>query len=100
MNIELGILSDGKVMLVSDRPLPDMIRRVEYYGEQRLFTLVFDNPALEDALMHYDIPSDMAPSVEKAPHIMIYSLFPDYEPIGYTVPLVMAGEKTKAIEAL
>ncbi|MCB1782852.1 MAG: hypothetical protein KDI13_02555 [Alphaproteobacteria bacterium] len=92
MNIELGVLHDGSVMLVSDRPLPDILCRVEYYREQRLFMLVYHNTSHGEELMHYEIPKQIVPSVETSPSIMIYSLFPDHEPIGYKVPLVQVGE--------
>ena len=91
MKIELGVLSDGNVMMVSDRPLPDIVRRVEYYREQRLFMLVFEDPAREDELMHYEIPEEISRPVEATPNIIIYSLFPEREPIGYKVPLVKVG---------
>jgi len=92
MNIELAVLDDGNVMLVSDAPLPDIVKRVEYYREQKLFQLVFHNPEQEDQLMHYEISNDMSPSIEKTPNIMIYSLYPNHEPLGYKVPLVRIGE--------
>ena len=87
MNIELGILNDGGVMLVSDMPLPDVVCRVEYYRDQRLFMLVYDESD-DDELMHYEIPERMTQPVENTPNIIIYSLFPNHEPIGYKVPLV------------
>jgi hypothetical protein len=90
-NIELGVLNDGGVMLVSDRPLPDIVKRVEYYREQRLFMLIFVDSGLDDELMHYEIPQGMAYCVERTPNIIIYSLFPNHEPIGYQVPLVQVG---------
>ncbi len=92
MNIELGILHDGNVMLVSDTPLPDVVCRVEYYRDQRLFMLVYDDEDNSDELMHYEIPEKMVEPVENTPNIMIYSLFPNHEPIGYKVPLVQVGE--------
>lgn len=91
MNIELGILSDGNVMLVSDRPLRDLVRRVEYYKDQKLLMLVYNNKEFDSELMDYEIPEELRPSVERTPNIMIYSLFPDHEPIGYKVPLVQVG---------
>lgn len=92
MNIELGLLHDGGVMLVSDTPLPDIICRVEYYRDQRLFMLVYNNEEEpSDELMHFEIPENMTKPVESTPNIMIYSLFPDHEPIGYKVPLVQVG---------
>lgn len=93
MNIELGILHDGRVMMVSDKPLPDIVQRVEYYREQRLFMVVYNNEDDHpEELMHYEIPEHLAPPVESTPSIMIYSLFPDHEPIGYKVPLVHVGD--------
>ncbi|MGN7437597.1 MAG: hypothetical protein ACTHOO_03055 [Alcanivorax sp.] len=91
MNIELGLLYDGNVMLVSDTPLPDIVRRVEYYREQRLFMVVYDGS--EEEMMHYEVPENMANPIENTPNIMIYSLFPDHEPIGYKVPLVQVGNQ-------
>lgn len=91
MNIELGVLGDGNVMLVSDEPLPDIVRRVEYDKSQRLFMLIFNKKEVESAMTHFEIPPEMALSVEKTPNIMIYSLFPNHEPIGYKVPLVKVG---------
>ncbi len=79
-------------MLVSDTPLPDIICRVEYYRDQRLFMLVYNNEEEpSDELMHFEIPENMTQPVESTPNIMIYSLFPDHEPIGYKVPLVQVG---------
>ncbi|MGH1456524.1 MAG: hypothetical protein ACRBDI_07070 [Alphaproteobacteria bacterium] len=92
MNIELGILHDGSVMMVSDKPLPDMVCRVEYYRDQRLFMLVYDDEAHAEDLMHYEIPENLASPVENSPNIMIYSLFSNHEPIGYKVPLVQVGD--------
>ena len=92
MNIELGILHDGGVMMVSDTPLPDIVRRVEYYREQRLFMVVYSNEEEHpEQLMQYEVPEHMTPPVESTPNIVIYSLFPDREPIGYKVPLVQVG---------
>jgi hypothetical protein len=92
MNIELGVLHDGSVMMVSDQPLPDMVCRVEYYRDQRLFMLVYDDESNEEDLMHYEIPDYLTTPVEKSPNIIVYSLFPDHEPIGYKVPLVQVGD--------
>ena len=92
MNIELGILNDGRVTLVCDRPLPDVVRRVEYYREQRLFMLVYDDVGHEDQLMECEVPEHMAVPVEKAPNVIIFTLFPELEPLGYKAPLIKVGE--------
>jgi len=92
MAIELGILNDGGVMLVSDSPLPQVVDRVEYYRDQRVFMLIYSNENEEGELMHYEVPEHLSPPIEKTPNIIIYSLFPDHEPIGYKVPLIKVGE--------
>lgn len=88
----MTVLRSGVVMLVSDRPMPDMVRRVEYYRDQRLFMLVFNNDAVESELMHYEVPIDFAGQVEKTPNIVIYTIYPNEAPIGYKVPLVKVGD--------
>lgn len=92
MNLELGILNDGGVMMVSDRPLPHVIKRVEFYRDQRLLMLVYDNDEKGSDLMDYEVPIDMTNSVEKSPEVVIYMLFPNEEPLGYSVPLVKVGD--------
>ena len=92
MNIELATLTDGGVMLVSDLPLPHVVKRVEYYRDQRLFMLVYSNTTENTELMHYEVPDNMIYPVEKSPDVIIYSLFPNHEPLGYTVPLVKVGD--------
>jgi hypothetical protein len=91
MNIELGILNDGGVMMVSDRPLPHIVKRVEFYRDQRLFMLVYHTAEEDGELMHYEVPENMSYPIEKSPNVIIYSLFPDHEPIGYKVPLIKVG---------
>ena len=92
MNIELGVLGDGGLILVSDSPLPHVVKRVEFYRDQRLFMLVYNNEDQDTDLMHYEVPADLTKPVEKSPNVIIYSLFPDHEPIGYKVPLIKVGD--------
>jgi hypothetical protein len=92
VNIELGILNDGGVIMVSDKPLPHLVKRVEFYREQRLVMLVYNNDVHDCDLMHYELPENMLRPVEKSPNVIIYSLFPDHEPIGYKVPLIKIGD--------
>lgn len=91
MNIELGILKDGGVMLVSDQPLPHIIKRVEFYRDQKLFMLVYNNSDEDSDLMHFEVPADMAYPVEKSPDVIIFSMYKDRAPVGYKVPLIKVG---------
>ena len=92
MNIELTVLGNGVVMLVSDKPMPDMVRRIEYYRDQRLFMMVYDDSSMEDDLLHYEVPIDLASAVERTPNVVVYNMFPDHPPVGYKVPLVKVGD--------
>lgn len=92
MNVELGILKDGGVVLVSDQPLPHVVRRIEYYRDQKLFMLVYNNSEDEGELMQHELPDNMVDPIERSPNVIVYSLFKDHAPIGYKVPLVKVGE--------
>ena len=91
MNIELGVLEDGGVMLVSDSPFPHIVKRVEFYKDQRLVMLIYGNEEQDSELMHYELPENMAHPVEKSADIIIYALFKGHDPIGYKVPLIKVG---------
>ncbi len=91
MNIELGELADGGLVIVCDSPFPHEIRRIEYYRDQRLMMLVYDDPAHEGDLMHYELPDTAARSVETSPSIMIVDQGPKRGIYGYDVPLVQVG---------
>lgn len=92
MKIEIGILDDGRITLVCDKPLPDIVKRVEYYREQRLVMLVYDDKAFHDQLMECELPEHMAAPIEQAPDVVIFTLFPGLEPVGYKAPLIKVGE--------
>lgn len=92
MNIELSILGDGGLIIASNKAFPHLVKRVEFYRDQRLFMLVYDNEEEDTELMNYEIPSDLSNPVEKSPNVIVYSMFEDHDPIGYKVPLVKVGE--------
>lgn len=92
MNIELGVLKDGGVLMVSDEPLPQMVKRVEFYRDQSLLMLVYDNEAEDTQLMHYEIPITMSYPLEKSPNVIIYSVYPEQPLVGYKVPLIKIGD--------
>ena len=87
-NIEFLKLKEGGVMLASDAPLEDRVKRVEYYAEQRLFMLVYQNDNLDTELMSYELPPHLASPVEKTPSIIICSIHPVRNPKAYSVPLI------------
>ena len=92
MNLELAKMNDDRILLVSDMPMPDVGKRVEYYRDQRLFMIVWYDENMEELLMHHEVPIDFAMAIEKTPNILIYSFYPDHDPIGYKVPLIKVGD--------
>lgn len=92
MRIEIGTLDNGGVILACKPALDDVVRRVEYYRDQRLFMLVFHKGDLGDYLIPYEIPEDFEKPVDRSPNVMIFSLFDDHEPVGYKAPLVKVGD--------
>lgn len=88
MQIELGVLNDGGVVIVCDKPLPQIVKRVEYYVDQRLFMMVYKNEECGGDLMHFEIPYHLDAPVTKTPDILIYTLFENEDPLGYNVPLI------------
>lgn len=91
MNLELSTLKDGGILLVSDDSIPDMVKRIEFFRDQQMMTLVYKDEALQSDLLEYEVPGDMVDAVEKSPDVMVYVLFKDHEPVGYKVPLIKVG---------
>lgn len=92
MNIELGHLPDGTLAIVSDQTLPDAVKRVEYYRDQLLFMIVYENEMHEGDLMHYELTELSQQKVKGAPGLVIViSNANSEEPVGYQVPLIQVG---------
>lgn len=91
MNIELGKLVDGGLVIVADAPFPDEIRRVEYYRDQSLMMLVYGDASHAGDLMHYELSDLAARVIEGCPNIMIVDHTPNHGIYGYDVPLVQIG---------
>ncbi len=92
MNIELGELPDGDLVLVSDTTFPADVKRIEYYRDQRLFMLVYDDPEHEGDLMHYELADDIARKVERKSTLVVIE--PDImtgKPMGYYTSLIQVG---------
>lgn len=92
MNLEVGALKDGGVLLVNKGDIPGVVKRIEFYRDQRLMTLVYQDTAINSDLFQYELPEDMIKTVDHSPDVMIYTLFDDHKPIGYKVPLIKIGE--------
>ncbi len=83
---------DGRLILGSNQTFPADIKHVEYYRDQRLFSLVFDTPDEESALMPCEICPKTATIVHASPNIIVIAMAEaGSEPYGYMVPLVQIG---------
>lgn len=90
--IRLGQASDGRLVLGSNEPFPADVKHVEYYIEQRLFSLVFDTDVEDSALMPCELCECTAALVHASPNIMVIAMAENgKEPYGYSVPLVQIG---------
>jgi hypothetical protein len=90
--IRLGQSTDGRLVLGSNEPFPADIKHIEYYKEQRLFSLVFDTPDEQSSLMPCEICPRTAALVHASPNIMIIAMAEaGTAPYGYMVPLVQIG---------
>lgn len=91
MNIELGQLQNGALVILSDPPFGRMICRVEYYRDQHLMMLIYDDPEHEGDLMHYELSPLAVAKVETSPNVMIVSQSAEKRLHGYDVPLIHIG---------
>jgi len=92
MNVEVGKLPDGSIVLAANPEFPDLIKRVEYYRDQRLFMLIYDDIEHEGELMHYEMQDDVDKVVRTAAGLTLVACKPKaLAPYGYKVPLVQVG---------
>ena len=82
--MELGLLNDGGLLLVGDRPFK-ILQGVEYNEFDQLLTLLAADESR--ATMAYPIAPDVADAIQRQRTILIYMLYPNEAPLGYQVPL-------------
>ncbi len=90
--IELGRLKDGRLLIACNEELPADILRVEYYRDQRLFSLVYENDEEDGDIMPIEIPFEINDIIKSSPNIMVIAMAQQgLTPYGYQVPLVQIG---------
>ena len=90
--IRLGQALDGRLVLGSNEPFPADVKHVEYYKDQRLFSLVFETEEDESSLMPCELDAHTAAIVQASPNIMVIAMAESgAEPYGYSVPLIQIG---------
>ncbi|NCC21253.1 MAG: hypothetical protein EOM26_02185 [Alphaproteobacteria bacterium] len=91
MNIELGKLPNGNMVILSDSAFPAEVARVEYYRDQRLLMLVYDDEH-EGDLMQYELNESSRKSIETSPCAVVVTAEPGKEMFGYDVPIIQVGD--------
>ena len=90
--IQLGRTEDGRLIIASNQPFPSKIQRVEYYREQKIFSLCFEGDDHEDMLMPYEAPDDIANIIQSSPDVIIVAMAEEgKEKFKYLSPLVQVG---------
>ena len=75
---------------MSDQDFAADVKRVEYYRDQKLFKLVYDDDG--DDLMEYEISDFAADLVKRSPgQIMVVSAQNPDDLKGFDVPLIQVG---------
>jgi hypothetical protein len=92
MNVELGKLPNGNMVILSDSVFPAAVAHVEYYRDQHLMMLVYDDKDHEGDLMHYELNEEAQKSVEKSARAVIITAEPGKEMFGYDVPIFQIGD--------
>ena len=91
-NIDLCELPDGTLMIITDKRLPATARRIEYYRDQKLLMLVYDQDSHEGDLMHHELPEDAIQKVSTARRILIVVCSNSNQNTEYFyVPLIQIG---------
>lgn len=92
MSVELSTLKDGGVLLVNNGAVPDLLKRVEFYQDQKLMMFVYQDEARQSDLMEFEVPEEMVETVSHSPDVIIFTTFENHDPIGYKVPLIKVGD--------
>ncbi|MGB1076941.1 MAG: hypothetical protein ACPG05_01430 [Bdellovibrionales bacterium] len=91
-NIDLCELENGTLMIVTDSRLPADACRIEYYKDQKLLMLVYDQKDHEGDLMTQELPEEAIRKVILARKILVVAFANDnQDPDEYTVPLIQIG---------
>ena len=91
MNIQMGHLPEGDLVMVCDRELPSEVKRVEYFRDQKLLMLVYTDGDPEDELMHFELPDHYARKVEAKSSLVIVEPGVSGQQRGYYTSLIQVG---------
>lgn len=90
--IRLGKTNDGRLVMASNDPLPSDIGRIEYYREQKLFNLVFEDENCEERLMPCEMSDSVSEMVKSSPDMIVIAMAqPNMPPYEYIAPIIQIG---------
>ncbi len=91
LNLQLGHLPEGDLVIASASKLPHEVKRVEYYRDQKLFMLVYDDQEHEGDLVHYELTDANAHKLGHKSNIVIVEPDEMGQAMGYYTSLIQIG---------
>ena len=92
MAMQLGRGDTGHLLLISDDSFPSAVKRVEYYRDQKLFNLVFEDDSNSEKLSELELPDNIDTIVRNAPSIIVVVHMKGDETLeSFEVPLIHVG---------
>ncbi len=90
--ISLGQSNDGRLILASNQPFPSDVARVEYFRDQKLFMLIYEDTEDGSDLMPCEMNDTESEIIKGSPDILvIVKEHEDADPYGYVSPLIQIG---------
>jgi WD40 repeat protein len=84
--LELALLRDGGLLLVSDTPLTELLQLVEYNEFDQILSLYAKDGSA--ATVDQLLTPMFLDAIRSQNSVIVYTLFPNHEPVGYRVPLM------------
>ena len=93
LNLQLGQMPEGDLVIASADKLPFDVRRVEYYRDQKLFMLVYEDENHEGELVHYELTDANAKKLNSKSNIIIVEPDENGSSTGYYASLIQVGSE-------
>jgi hypothetical protein len=90
--ISLGQSNDGRLILASNQPFPSDVARIEYFRDQKLFMLIYEDSDDGSDLLPCEMSNAVSTIVKNSPDVVIIVQDHDKaDPYGYVTPLIQIG---------
>ena len=92
VHFKLGVLKDGAMALMMDQPPAKPLKRVEFYRDQRLLKLIYDDGSDDGDLIEYELSDHAADLIKQSSrNILVVDASTPDDPQGFDIPLVQIG---------